>query len=87
MMLGLTDISLLNDLMFLDYLTDHSHAFHYMTYLLQQLVDKRRPPKCARHMQLPGAWTEYSFGEIYYAFSGDKMNPANVFTSFSYHVH
>eukprot|EP00973_Karenia_brevis_P070428 9790341-Karenia_brevis.AAC.1 len=53
MMLGLTDVSLLNDLIFLDYLTDRSHAFCYMTNLLQQLVCKRKPPNRARHMQLP----------------------------------
>eukprot|EP00973_Karenia_brevis_P027812 3832774-Karenia_brevis.AAC.1 len=53
MMLGVSDVRILNDLIFLDYLTDDSHAFSYMANLLQQLVYKRKPPNCAQHMQLP----------------------------------
>eukprot|EP00973_Karenia_brevis_P089236 12374810-Karenia_brevis.AAC.1 len=53
MMLGLSDVKILNDLIFLDYLTDGSDAFSYMANLLQQLVYGRRPPNCAQHMQSP----------------------------------
>eukprot|EP00973_Karenia_brevis_P023521 3238733-Karenia_brevis.AAC.1 len=53
MMLGMSDVKILNDLIFLDYLTDDNTAFSYMTKLLQQMVCNREPPSCVQNMQLP----------------------------------
>eukprot|EP00973_Karenia_brevis_P053882 7484545-Karenia_brevis.AAC.1 len=44
---------MVNDLIFLDCLTDGNYAFTYMAQLFQQLVCNRKPPDCAQHMQLP----------------------------------
>eukprot|EP00973_Karenia_brevis_P063644 8847502-Karenia_brevis.AAC.1 len=82
MMLGLTDVSLLNDLIFLDHLTDRNHAFCYMTSLLQQLIGKSKPSDCARRMQLPQGMNKIQCWRDLPHNAGDKMNPGNVFTFF-----
>eukprot|EP00973_Karenia_brevis_P029431 4060808-Karenia_brevis.AAC.1 len=52
MMLGMAEVKILNDLIVLDYLTDDSTAFCYVTNLLQQLVCNRKTPNCAQNMEL-----------------------------------
>ena len=53
MMLGVSNVKMVNDLIFLDYLTDDNNAFTYMAQTFQQLAYKRKQPVCAQHMQLP----------------------------------
>eukprot|EP00973_Karenia_brevis_P067031 9321670-Karenia_brevis.AAC.1 len=53
MMLGMAEVKILNDLIFVDYLTDDSNAFSYVTNLLRQMVCDREAPDCAQNMKLP----------------------------------
>eukprot|EP00973_Karenia_brevis_P037459 5167546-Karenia_brevis.AAC.1 len=53
MMLGVSNVRMVNDLIFLEYLTDGNHAFTYMAHLFRHLVYRRKPADCAQHMQLP----------------------------------
>ena len=83
MMLGVSNVKMVNDLIFLDYLTDGNNAFTYMVQVFQQLAYKRKQPDCAQHMQLPMDMDSEEYWRNMISNAGDKLHPTDVSTFFS----
>ena len=86
MMLGVSNVKMVNDLIFLDYLTDGNNAFTYMVQVFQQFAYKRKQPDCAQHLQLPMDMDSEEYWRNLISNAGDKLHPTDVFTFFSYHI-
>ena len=76
---------LLNDLIFLDYLTEDNSAFTYMAHTLQQLAVNGKKQTTAPHMELPHNIDNREYWKDLLSNSGDHMHPTDVFTFFRYH--
>ena len=53
MTLGLSDVRILNDLIFLDYLTQDNNAFHHMASVLHDLSINSTTTTFGKHIQVP----------------------------------
>ena len=82
-MLLTIDTELLNDLVFLDYLTEDNAAFTYMAQTLQQLAVNGKKQTTAPHMELPHNIDNEEYWKDLLSNSGDHMHPTDVFTFFS----
>ena len=79
-------VELLNDLIFLDYLTeDNNYAFTYMAHTLQQLAVDGEKQTTAPHMELPFYVNLLEYWKDLLSNSGDHMHPQDVLTFFRYH--
>ena len=78
------NVELLNDLIFLDWLTDNNnYAFTYMAHTLQQLAVDSEKQTTARHMELPFYVNLLEYWKDLLSNSGDHMHPQDVFTFFA----
>ena len=86
MMLGMSKVHIVNDLLFLDYLTDEDCAFTYMVYVFQQFVYTRKPLEGAQHMQLPSNIWSREYWQDLLSNAGDTHHPIDVLTFFRYEL-
>ena len=68
MMLGI-DTKLVNDLIFLDYLTNDNMPLIYMGQILQQLAGNKKQETCGQHMQLPGGIENEAYWKDFKSFA------------------
>ena len=79
------DVELLNDLFFLDYLTDSDNAFNYMANTLQQLAKKGPQQTTAPHMELPFNRHLLVYWKNLLSRVDDGFVSQSCFTFFRYH--
>ena len=73
MILGMPDARILNDLIFLDYLTTSNYAFYYMASVLHHLSLKSTTPRLGKSLELPTGWKDLEFWKDLISNAGDAV--------------
>ena len=84
MTLGMSDVRILNDLIYLDYLTASNHAFDYMASVLHSLAMNGTTPELGKNLDLPTAWKDLDFWRALISNAGDAKHPTETYCFMHY---
>ena len=78
MILGMSDVRILDDLIYLDYLTSSNHAFDSMASVLHSLAMNSTTPRLGKNLELPIAWKDLDFWRALISSAGDAKHPTET---------
>ena len=82
--LGMSDVRILNDLIFLNYLTQDNNAYHYMASVPHDLSINSSATIFGKRLQLPAEFKTAEYWRQLISNAGDAHHPTETYTFLHY---